>query len=362
MGQKSGLWLSVLFVLCFLSLVQCLLGLEIKRYADIGVMIYGRPLTSEETGDITEKFRDISLSSVSNRYPNAYIEYLGRGEMITVYTCQQSFQRIASIRVLYGSFLLDAKDASAQSYVVIDDKLAGQLMGVVDCVGETVTLNGRPYQVGGVYRREKEWLGTGAARDTYAIYVHVASGADFGLCTEGALVFRARPEKTALLLGGMERTMPGSEKQVNIDVLAQGALMWMQLSWVLLLALVCLWLAMEWKMSAGLAIGSLGVEALLPGVLLLFLGWWLGSMVSFRLAIDPRMIPPTLMRGKWTQTMEEWQLLVQNGQVSGGIFFGKVNALGRWIRGLAWISAGASGLLFLFSWCLKKVANKPSLR
>lgn len=101
-------------------------------------------------------------------------------ESVTVYGTTAVYPEISNLAVEYGTFLRQSNVDNHSSVAVLNRAAAEDLMGTVDCLGETIMLNGIPFRIIGILEKETG-LASAFTWENYAVYIPYSTAQRLGL-------------------------------------------------------------------------------------------------------------------------------------------------------------------------------------
>ena len=296
------------------------------------------------------KIREITEYAILERYNQVFVSDPSgvRSAQVALYTAGPELWAVMPPGMLHGNFLTKQNPAFRQGYAVIGAELASELFSYTDCVGNTIYLNGSPYEVIGVTAERDALTGIFGSTERHAVYLYaedVAYGnntgsAYFGRAGRTSLVVACRENTAGMVLSRLSAAGLGADAEINHDANARFAVF---LARLMLLAALCLplyalirALIPRFRPAAAL----LNSSFILPACAALALA--VCAVILFaglQFAMDPRLIPQSLADvGGVLEKLRAWFTLANNGATSGGSYGPALNVQ-AWA---AWICAGAA--------------------
>ena len=90
---------------------------------------------------------------------------------VLVYGTTPAYQTINNLSVQYGAFLRQSNVDNHNYVAVINQTMAEELLGTLDCIGETVTLNGVRFTVIGILGEDEDSLTSAFTADMQVAYI-----------------------------------------------------------------------------------------------------------------------------------------------------------------------------------------------
>lgn len=129
----------------------------------------GKPLRTADLDEIA------ALDSVGETAPYMTMQVqassAGRSKTVDVIGTTPSLTAIDNIKLQYGRFFKDPDIENHSNVAVIDYRLARDVMGRPDCVGESIKLNGKEFLIIGVLQDTQSDSAFGFAAGVYSAYV-----------------------------------------------------------------------------------------------------------------------------------------------------------------------------------------------
>ena len=129
----------------------------------------GKPLRTADLDEIA------ALDSVGETAPYMTMQVqassAGRSKTVDVIGTTPSLTAIDNIKLQYGRFFKDPDIENHSNVAVIDYRLARDVMGRQDCVGESIKLNGKEFLIIGVLQDTQSDSAFGFAAGVYSAYV-----------------------------------------------------------------------------------------------------------------------------------------------------------------------------------------------
>lgn len=220
------------------------------------------PLTEQEAQRLTT-LPSVELVGWGSANGGIRVEFAGRHLNATVFGRTTNWLRFGGGDVLPGRSFTDLEYRGNARVAVINDKLATDLFGLRDPVGQRLRIAGLPYDVIGVYNEPPQLFGENSQPQAYLPY---STYQKYVETWRGWMEFLISPSVTAsqaqavddviAAMRGARGLKPGEDN--NFAIVTQDKIMdsWNQLTGVFFMVMVAL-------SSVGLLVGGVGVVAMM---------------------------------------------------------------------------------------------------
>lgn len=171
MKKKKLIFFSFLFII--LIILLNLIENTFLKYNDTIMIQFNQNLTQTDLEYIKSKnFNYLKSINIYNRIKNTTIEYYDRKVTnITVYETYGNYENMTNIKMLKGRFIWDTDIDQIKNYIVIDSILAQRLFASLDCIGKNIVLNNMEFIVCGVYKKNTSYISKLSSVDDTIVYL-----------------------------------------------------------------------------------------------------------------------------------------------------------------------------------------------
>lgn len=176
-----GIIIGVMALVILVSLVNGATGSVTDTISSLGknmitVSISDNKGVPVQISDLSEWMQDPSLGGVAAYTKESFTgKKDGNAETVDVYGVTSYYEQIQGMSMLLGRFLRST-DIDNHTYVcVINEKLATELIGYTDCLGQEITLGGIRYTVVGVVEDNDTSLTKSYNNDSLSAYIPYTS-------------------------------------------------------------------------------------------------------------------------------------------------------------------------------------------
>lgn len=117
---------------------------------------------------------DIGLTAASAQ-TNATGKYGSTNDTVQVVGTTPSFQDIQGLSLLIGRFIKSSDIDNSTNVVIVNETLAEDLVGYIDCLGEEISLDGLKYTIVGVLEEDDQSLTNSFGQDQMVAYIPYTS-------------------------------------------------------------------------------------------------------------------------------------------------------------------------------------------
>ena len=170
-----GIIVGVFALVVLVSLIQGATDYIAEQISGLGGSYYsirieddhGRPLKLQDLEAIMDE--NNSLAAPLRQF-NATGKRARESASVVLYGTTAVYADIGGLSVAYGTFLRQSNVENHNAVVVINHALAADLMGTLECLGETIQLDGMPFRIIGILE-EESGLSSAFTWQNYAAYV-----------------------------------------------------------------------------------------------------------------------------------------------------------------------------------------------